>query len=72
MLSMRDLNPRVKDKILTKFAMAVPNAEKMVVDHGRDKLDVYYDGIHYQTFSIKQVLEKALIQINKALTNSIG
>jgi hypothetical protein len=43
---------------LTNFAQRIPNADKMLVDWGRDSLFVQI-GQYGKDFSIKDILEKA-------------
>lgn len=46
-----------KNETLTSFAKRIPNAEKMMIDYSRDKLTVFFDGIHEVNYSIDKILK---------------
>jgi hypothetical protein len=46
-----------KDKVLTDFAKRIPNADKMLVDYGRDSLLVQF-GVYSNEYKISEILDK--------------
>jgi len=47
-----------KTEALRDFAKTIPNVESMAVDYGRDKLTVFFDGIHSQEYIASQIISK--------------
>jgi len=67
MLSMRDLNPGVRDKIITQFAQRIPNAERFSANYTKGLLTVWFDGIHERNYIISEILAEAVTRMNEAL-----